>query len=176
MLCGGSRSCFCVRFMRDEVGANVQEQKPIRNPYRHQKTSKNSYRQVALRYGKENLLSVGAQWAKSTSDNKPQQEKATFEELVRMRSPVQIWVAAPQSLENFGFRGFFVAIFDFLVWVKMWVSWLTHTVTHTRKGLKSAGREGCASCPAFSLPYMTCAMKFPMVAAASSCFCRVAWV
>ena len=28
----------------------------------------------------------------------------------------------------------------------------------------------------FSLPYMTCAMKFPMVAAASSCFCRVAWV
>ena len=31
----------------------------------------------------------------------------------------------------------------------MWVSWLTHTVTHTGKGLKSAGWEGCASCPAF---------------------------
>ena len=55
--------------------------------------------------------------------------------------------------------------------------WLTHTVTHTRKGLKSAGRKVCASRPAFfSLPYMTCAMKLPMVAAASSCFCRVAWV
>ena len=51
-----------------------------------------------------------------------------------MRSPVQIWVAAPKSLENFGFQGFFVANFDFLVWVKMWVSWLTHTVTHMRKG------------------------------------------
>ena len=66
-----------------------------------------------------------------------------------MRSAVRICLAAPKSLENFGFRGFFVAIFDFLVWVKMWVSWLTHTVTHTRKGLKSAGREVCASCPAF---------------------------
>lgn len=28
----------------------------------------------------------------------------------------------------------------------------------------------------FSLPYMTCAIKLPMVAAASSCFCRVVWV
>ena len=82
-----------------------------------------------------------------------------------------------KSLENFGFQGFFVANFDFLVWVKMWVNQLTHTVTHTRKGLKSAGREVCASRPAFfSLSYMTCAMKLPMVAAASSCFCRVAWV
>ena len=51
-----------------------------------------------------------------------------------MRSPVQIRIAAPKSLENFGFQGFFVANFDFLVWVKMWASWLTHTVTHTPKG------------------------------------------
>ena len=72
--------------MRDEVGANVQEQKPIQNPYRHQKTSKNSYRQVALRYSKENLLSVGAQRAKSTSDNKLRKEKTPFEELVKKRS------------------------------------------------------------------------------------------
>ena len=28
--------------------------------------------------------------------------------LVRMRSPVQIWVAAPKTLESFGFQGFFV--------------------------------------------------------------------
>ncbi|MBM6924890.1 hypothetical protein H6B51_02950 [Pseudoflavonifractor phocaeensis] len=35
--------------------------------------------------------------------------------LVRMRSPVQIRIAAPKSLENFGFQGFFVAIFDFTV-------------------------------------------------------------
>ena len=29
--------------------------------------------------------------------------------LVRMRSPVRIWVAAPKIPENFGFWGFFVA-------------------------------------------------------------------
>ena len=62
----------------------------------------------------------------------------------------------------------------------MWVSGLTHTLTHMRKGNnghKSAGQEVYDSCPAFfSLSYMTCSMKFPMVWAASSCFCRVAWV
>ena len=39
------------------------------------------------------------------------------------------------------------------MWVKMWVSGLTHTVTHTRKGNnghKSTGQEDCASWPAFS--------------------------
>ena len=35
--------------------------------------------------------------------------------LVRMRSPVQIWVAAPKILENLGFRGFFVAKSCFMV-------------------------------------------------------------
>ena len=61
----------------------------------------------------------------------------------------------------------------------MWVSDLTHTLTHMRKGNnghKSAGREDLPSCPAFSLPYMTCSIKLPMAAAASSCFCLVAWV
>ena len=57
---------------------------------------------------------------------------------------------------------------------------MTHTVTHTRKGNnghKSAGREDLPSRPAFfSLSYMTCSMKLPMVWVASSCFCLVAWV
>ena len=38
------------------------------------------------------------------------------------------------------------------MWVKMWVSGLTPTVTHTRKGNnghKRAGQEVCASCPFF---------------------------
>ena len=39
--------------------------------------------------------------------------------LVRMRSPVQIQIAAPKILENFGFRGFFVAKSCFAVWVKV---------------------------------------------------------
>ena len=101
-------------------------------------------------------------------------------QLVRMRSPVQIRIAAPKSLENFGFQGFFVAIFDFLVWVKMWVNLLTHTVTHMRKGPERSKQCRAGSLrflPGFfSLPYMTCSIKLPMVAAASSCFCRVAWV
>ena len=67
------------------------------------------------------------------------------------------------------------------MWVKMWVSGLTHTVTHTRKGNnghKSTGQEDCASWPAFSDLglHNICSMKAPIVAAASSCFCRVAWV
>ena len=100
--------------------------------------------------------------------------------LVRMRSPVQIRIAAPKSLENFGFQGFFVAIFDFLVWVKMWVNLLTHTVTHMPKGperFKECRAGSLRFLPGFfSLSYMTCSIKLPMVAAASSCFCRVAWV
>ena len=54
-------------------------------------------------------------------------------QLVRMRSPVRIWVAAPKIPENFGFRGFFVAKSNETVRVKMWVRGLTHTVTHTQK-------------------------------------------
>ena len=39
--------------------------------------------------------------------------------LVRMRSPVQIWVAAPKILENCGFRGFFIAKSCFTGWPKI---------------------------------------------------------
>ena len=52
---------------------------------------------------------------------------------------------------------------DPLRWVRVWV--------------KITGREDLLSRPAFfSLSYMTCSMKLPIVWAASSCFCRVAWV
>ena len=50
-----------------------------------------------------------------------------------MRSAVRICPAAPKSIENFGFRCFFVAKTLKMVWVKMWVNCLTHTVTHTTK-------------------------------------------
>ena len=65
-----------------------------------------------------------------------------------------------------------------MVWVKMWVNRLTHTLTHTRIGLKSTGEEAFAFSPVFLFfsAYMTCAIKLPMVCAASSCFCLVAWV
>ena len=64
----------------------------------------------------------------------------------------------------------------------MWVNRLTHTVTHTRNypdRPKEHRRGGFAFSPVFLRlfsAYMTCAMKLPMVCAASSCFCLVAWV
>ena len=76
----------------------------------------------------------------------------TGEELVRMRSPVQIWSAAPKSIENFGFRCFFVAKTQKMVRAKMWVNCLTHTVTHTRKcaeRVKEYRRGGFAPSPIF---------------------------
>ena len=68
-----------------------------------------------------------------------------------------------------------------MVWVKMWVNRLTHTLTHTRKypDRSKEYRRGVlfllSGIFVFSA-YMTCAMKLPMVCAASSCFCLVAWV
>ena len=50
-----------------------------------------------------------------------------------MRSAVRIRPAAPESIENFGFRCFFAVKMHFQVRVKMWGNCLTHTVTHTRK-------------------------------------------
>jgi len=69
------------------------------------------------------------------------------------------------------------------VWVKMWVNRLTHTVTHTRKCAERFRKDRAGN---FGFPpgifvrlccvHMTCSMKLPMVCAASSCFCLVAWV
>ena len=58
---------------------------------------------------------------------------------------------------------------------------LTHTLTHTRKcanRFKEYRRGGfCLLSGIFAFSaYMTCAMKLPIVCAASSCFCLVAWV
>ena len=58
----------------------------------------------------------------------------------------------------------------------------THTVTHTTscaERAKEHRRGGFAFSPVFLRlfsAYMTCAIKLPMVCAASSCFCLVAWV
>ena len=86
----------------------------------------------------------------------------------------------PKSIENFGFRCFFVAKTLKKVWVKMWVNCLTHTETHTRKypDRSKEYRRGsfCLLSGIFAFSaYMTCAMKLPIVCAASSCFCLVAW-
>ena len=46
------------------------------------------------------------------------------------------------------------------------------------KGEKAPESKFCFLSGAFIFfgVYITCAMKLPMVCAASSCFCRVAWV
>ena len=80
----------------------------------------------------------------------------------------------------------------------MWVNCLTHTVTHIGisgfaaycqlmphgynemrgKNQRAPERKLLPSLRYFGAftAYMTCAMKLPMVCAASSCFCLVAWV
>ena len=63
--------------------------------------------------------------------------------MVRMRSAVRICPAAPKSIENSGFRCFFVAKMPKMVRAKMWVNCLTHTVTHTRKGERVPERRLC---------------------------------
>ena len=105
------------------------------------------------------------------------QKNSPLDALVRMRSPVRIWVAAPKIPENFGFWGFFIAKNCFVVWLQFFDP---HRDPHTEMIQRTqecrAGRW--TSCPAqfsFCL-YRNCSMKLPMVAAASSCFCRVAWV
>ena len=67
------------------------------------------------------------------------------------------------------------------VWVKMWVNCLTYIVTHTRKcaeRTKEHRRGNCFLSGALLTcgTYRICAMKLPIVCAASSCFCLVAWV
>ena len=58
-----------------------------------------------------------------------------------MRSAVRIRPAAPKSIENFGFRCFFVEKTHFYVRIKMWGNRLTHTVTHTGKCSERAKDE-----------------------------------
>ena len=153
-------------------------------------------------------------------------KRSVWIHFVISRSCVRVTPPAPKSIENFGFRCFFVAKTLKMVWVKMRVNCLTHTVTHTRNKLyprkwtrdfdpwprsadthlthrvsqwlcrllpahapwvqrnvrkepKSTGEETFAFSPVFLRlfsAYMTCAMKLPIVCAASSCFCLVAWV
>ena len=101
-------------------------------------------------------------------------------QLVRMRSPVRIWVAAPKIPENCGFRGFFVAKSYFTGWPKISDPHRDpHAEMRQRKQWTQERRTGRrTSCPAYFsfCPYRTCSIKLPMVWAASSCFCLVAWV
>jgi len=61
-----------------------------------------------------------------------------------MRSPVQIWVAAPKDHRFRQKTVIFVIFLREMMWVKMWVNRLTHTVTHTAKYAETdkEGRTG----------------------------------
>ena len=71
--------------------------------------------------------------------------------LVRMRSPVRIWVAAPKIPENFGFWGFFVAKSYFVGWPKISDPHRDpHAEMRQRKQWTQERRTGRrASCPAY---------------------------
>ena len=57
-------------------------------------------------------------------------KRSVWIHFVISRSCVRVTPPAPKSIENLGFRCFFVAKTLKMVWVKMWVNRLTHTVTH----------------------------------------------
>ena len=62
------------------------------------------------------------------------------------------WYSMTKSIENFGFRCFFVAKMLKTVRVKMWGNRLTHTLTHTRKYAERAKehrRGSSVSSPVF---------------------------
>ena len=65
--------------------------------------------------------------------------------LVRMRSPVRIWVAAPKSPRNRKISGIFVMFLREKIWVKVWVNWATYTLTHYGTRNNRAGRAQCSS-------------------------------
>ena len=54
--------------------------------------------------------------------NNQRQEKTTFLELVRMRSPVQIWIAAPKNSRNRLISGVFVLFSRKIMRAGKWVS------------------------------------------------------
>ena len=57
-------------------------------------------------------------------------KRSVWIHFVISRSCVRVTPPAPKSIENFGFRCFFVAKTLKMVWVKMWVNCLTHIVTY----------------------------------------------
>lgn len=78
------------------------------------------------------------------------------------------------SLEN---RTFYLLFCQFNLWVTVWDSFDPHAEMRG-KGERARERKFSFLSRAFIAfgVYITCAMKLPMACAASSCFCRVAWV
>ena len=115
-------------------------------------------------------------------DKAPHKTSCSF--LVRMRSPVQIWIAAPRNSWNRRISGVFVLFSLKIMWVKKWVRQddpqLDPHGEMSGKVSRAPGRK-------FGFParcfwrwwvdfYIIWVIKFPMVSAAWSCICRVAWV
>ena len=97
--------------------------------------------------------------------------------LVRMRSAVRIRPAAPKSPVFSRKQDFFFTFCQFNLWVTVWDSFDPHRDPHAEMGGKGErGADGYSVRSSFRLTHITCIMKLPMVCAASSCFCLVAWV
>ena len=61
----------------------------------------------------QRVLPTSSFWSKKGRKVLKIKGRKALDQLVRMRSAVRICPAAPKSLENFGFQGFFVVFFNF---------------------------------------------------------------
>ena len=116
------------------------------------------------------------------------------------RSCVRVTPPAPKSIENFGFRCFFccknaengasqnvgqlpdphpdphwLAVSGFAAYCQLMPHGYNEMCGKSRRAPERKLLLSLRYFGAFTA-YMTCAMKLPMVCAASSCFCLVAWV
>ena len=83
--------------------------KPQQNRHRHHKTATDRVQQYTARYKKKNRKPIAVQGLPALSYNNLQQRRKSVRFLVRMRSPVQIWLAAPKSSRPNRDGCFFVA-------------------------------------------------------------------
>ena len=157
-------------------------QKPIQNPYGHQKTAYFKLQQVTIRNDKKKPAALAYQWPR---DNKLQQATIRENSLHIIGKDEVGSSNLPSSSKKH--RKLRFSVLFCCKNAENDVSQnagqlLTHTVTHTRKcadRFKEYRRGGFAPSPIFLCSisaHMTCAMKLPIVCAASSCFCLVAWV
>ncbi len=94
--------------------------------------------------------------------------------LVRMRSPVRIWIAAPQNPRKTAVCGGFALSEKASKIVSD-----PHRDPHAEisgNGWRLLGRKFQPFCPFLTHIHLTCCMKLPIFSAACSCFWRVAWV
>jgi len=78
------------------VDATIETETKLRD--RHKKRTLSWVQQDTARYNKKNPQTLDTTGLAATSGDKIRERKTIAGDLVRMRSPVQIWVAAPRKV------------------------------------------------------------------------------